>query len=46
MGSGKMREHDKHVDDVQTRQADESWWMTSQMSHTKQLHKSIAQLIS
>ena len=44
MGSQKMWEHENHVDDVQMRQTDESWWMTSQMSHTKQLHKSITQL--
>ena len=44
MGSGKTWEHENHADDMQTRQTDESWWMTSQMSHTKQLHKLITQL--
>ena len=39
-----MQECENHVYDVQMRQTDESWWMTSQMSHTKQSHKSIAQL--
>ena len=29
-----------HVDNVQMRQTDESQWMMSQMSCTKQLHKS------
>ena len=32
------------VDDGQMRQTDELQWMTSQMRHTKQLHKAIAQL--
>ena len=32
------------VDNVQTTQTDELCWMTSQMSHAKQLHKSIAQI--
>ena len=41
---GKMWEYENHVDDMQTRQTDELWWMTSQMSHTKQSHKLIAQL--
>ena len=39
-----MQECENHADDVQMRQTDESWWMTSQMSHTKQSQKSIAQL--
>ena len=39
-----MWECENHADNVQTRQTDESWWMTSQTSHTKQSHKSIAQL--
>ena len=30
-----MQEHENHVDDVQMRQTDESWWMMSQTSHTK-----------
>ena len=34
----------KNHDDMQTRQTDEMQWMMSQTSHTKQLHKSIAQL--
>ena len=33
-----------HVHDMQMRQTDESPWMTSHTSHTKQLHKSITQL--
>ena len=44
MGSGKMWEYENCVDDVQTRQADQLWWMMSQVIHRKQLHKSIAQL--
>ena len=36
-----MEEHENHAGDVQMRQTDESQWMMSQMSHTKQLHKSI-----
>ena len=39
-----MQEFENHVDDVQTRQIDEKWWMMSQMSQTKQSHKSITQL--
>ena len=39
-----MWEHDNCVGNVQMRQTDESWWITSQMSHTTQSHKSIAQL--
>ena len=39
-----MQECENQVDNVQTRQTDESWWMTSQMSCTKQLHKSITQI--
>ena len=33
-----------HADDMQTMQTDKSWWMTSQMSHEKQSHKSLAQI--
>ena len=33
-----------HADNMQTRQTDELQWMTSQMSHTKQLYKSVAQI--
>ena len=43
-GSGKMQEHENHTDNVQIRQTDESWWMMSQTSHTKESHKSIVQL--
>ena len=43
-GSQKMQECENHIDNVRTRQTDELQWMTSQTSHTKQLHKSIAQL--
>ena len=39
-----MWEHENHADDMQMRQTDESQWMMSQTSHTKQLHKSITQL--
>ena len=38
-GSGKVQEHKNHVDDVQMRQTDKSWWMSSQMSHTKTITK-------
>ena len=34
-GSGKMQERENHVDDMQMRQTDESWWMSSQLIHTK-----------
>ena len=44
MGSGKMQEHENCADDVQMRQTDKSQWMMSQMSHTKQSHKTITQL--
>ena len=40
-GSGKTWEHETHMDNMQMQQIDELWWMTSQMSHTKQLHKSM-----
>ena len=45
MGITKIQECENCVNDVQMTLTDESWWMTSQMSHTKQLHKSITQLI-
>ena len=34
-GIRKMQEYENHVDDMQMRQTDESWWMMSQTSHTK-----------
>ena len=36
--------NENHADDMQMRQTDKSWWMMSQTSHTKQSHKSVAQL--
>ena len=39
-----MWECENHADDVQMRQTDELLWMMSQSSHTKQLHKSVAQM--
>ena len=30
-----MQECENCADEVHTRQTDESWWMTSQMSHAK-----------
>ena len=44
VGSWKMQEHENHADNVQMRWTDESSYMMSQTSHTKLLHKSIAQL--
>ena len=43
-GSGKIQECENHGDDMQMRQTDKLQWMMSQMSHTKQSHKSITQL--
>ena len=39
-----MQENENHADDMQMRQTDKLCRMTSQMSHTKQIHKSNAQL--
>ena len=39
-----MQECENHVDDVQTRQTDESQRMMSQTNYTRQSHKSITQL--
>ena len=39
-----MHEHENHVNDVQTRWTDESWWIMSQMSCAKQSPKSITQI--
>ena len=39
-----MQEHENCVDDMQMMQTDESWWMMSQTSHTKQSHQSIVQI--
>ena len=39
-----MWECENHVDDMQMRQTDKLQWVTSQLSHMKQLHKSIAQM--
>ena len=44
MGSRKTWECENCADDMQMRQTDKLQWMMSQMSHTKQLHKSITQL--
>ena len=41
---GKLQECENHVNNVQMRLTDETWWMMSQTSHTKQSHKSITQL--
>ena len=42
--SWKTQEYENCANDMQTRQTDESQGMMSQMSHTKQSHKSITQL--
>ena len=39
-----MWEDENGMDDVEMRQTDKSQWTMLQMSHTKQLHKSITQL--
>ena len=39
-----VKNHADNMQTRQTRQTDELQWMSSQMSHTKQLYKSIAQI--